>query len=87
MEWNEILETLKLHYQPRGELPVVVMELKNIVMEKDFIDQCIQHTERLPLLTKITDTSLNPLERLGLFLLLEGAHIKMNDVNKKTEVL
>jgi hypothetical protein len=57
---------------PKGKKPLVRLDLNNKFFEHSFVEQCINQIE----ISSIMGSSLNPLEKLGLIIILDSAGVK-----------
>ena len=65
MKVNDLRKALK----PRGKKDVVRLDLQNHYFNHDFVLRCINQIQ----ISSIVDSPLNPLERLGVILLMDSA--------------
>lgn len=71
-------DKLRNNLAPKGTLPVVLLRPSHsagIELSHDFVREAINDTERLHFRTQLGD-KVSALEKIGLMLLLESAHIE-----------
>jgi hypothetical protein len=73
----EIISRLRENLQPKGTAPIVLlrpMHSVGIEMSAEFVEKCIDETERIPARVAMGDFP-SRLEQLAYQLLLDSAHI------------
>jgi hypothetical protein len=82
-----LIERLRNNLQPRGTAPLVSLHLKSAsIFNKEFVDQCLDELERMPMRAAVGDGPTN-LERLAYQLLLDSAYIDLKHEAEREEFL
>lgn len=72
-----IPDRMRAVLQPKGTAPVVGLHLNDRFFHKDFIYNCIEELERMPLKAALGEKPSN-LEKLAYMLLCDSAYIELD---------
>jgi hypothetical protein len=78
----DMIKQMREMLVPRGEAPIIRLQIDNAYFKADFITACIDKLEKKMMLAAVGLDDLNELEKLAIYILADSAYIKLDPTDR-----